>query len=104
MRLKNVKVGISAQCILIFVLTALWWMALFREVFWDIPRVDKIPNILWVGIGYFCPFVLIVFAAILIRSFPKATLSQKWLMGVAELSALSPLVLMGALFLPMIFQ
>jgi hypothetical protein len=79
-------------------------MALFRGVLWDVPHVEEIPNILWVGIGYFCPFILIVFAAMLIRSFPKATLRQKWLMGVAELSALSPLFLMGALFLPMMFQ
>src|ERR1035437_4206188 len=93
---RHMTVGIRDQAAVIFALAAVWWLSLFHDPFFTCP------NLFWIGIAYFCPFVLLIFQAILWISYLRAGRAHGWLWVLFALMAtLSPwylflLVLVGA--------
>jgi hypothetical protein len=95
--LKNMTVGVSSQAAIIFTLTALWWVSMFRDALWGYP------SFFWVAVCYSFPFVMLVFAAILSVSYKRASRPNRWLFRLAMLSALSPWFLFLAGFVSFSF-
>ena len=92
-RFKSINIGVRSQSVFIYVLTILWWLSLFHDVFFTLP------HIFWVGIGYFSPFILALFGVILVVSSRRAGRPHKWWVRVAMLCAISPWVLFFVLFI-----
>jgi hypothetical protein len=64
--LRTVTVSLRRQAVLIFALTALWWVSLFRD-FWSTG------SLFWCAVWVYCPFVMLA-----IRSYTFGILSASW--------------------------
>ncbi len=66
-------------------LAALWWLSLLHDPFF------ACPNLFWIGVAYFCPFVLLIFWAVLWISYLQAGRAHGWQLVIFSLlAALSP--------------
>lgn len=88
MTLRNIPIGVRGQAASIIILAALWWLAFFHD------SVFGFPSAIWLGIGYFFPFVMIIFSAILLISYRGASHAHKWFVWTAVLSAVSPWIVL----------
>jgi len=82
--LKHISIGIRSQATIVLALTVLWWLSLFHGA------IFSFPNLFWVEVGYFCPFVMILFAMILLVSYRRTGRTHKWFVRFALLGAASP--------------
>lgn len=93
---RHIIIGIRSQTVIIVALSVLWWMSLFHDAFFD----GK--NLFWIAIGYFFPFVLLMFLAILLASDRKTGCQHMWLIRLAFLAAMSVWLCLLALFLSLV--
>lgn len=89
---RHITLGIRSQAAIVVALAVLWWMSLFHDPFF------ACPNLFWIGIAYFFPFILPVFLAILLVSHRRAARPHRWLVRLAMLAAISPWLLFLVLF------
>jgi hypothetical protein len=82
--LRQIAVGVRSQAVLVLALTVLWWLSFFHDA------IFSFPNIFWVAVAYFCPFVMILFEVILIISYRQAGRTHKWWVCLATLGTDSP--------------
>ena len=88
MSLLRREVGIPQQALIICAVTALWWLSLSRGALFSFP------HLLWMAVVYFCPVVIIVFQAVLLREYLRQHLHPFWttaglLVGVSPLMFLA---------------
>ena len=87
--LRHIDVGIRSQAVLVFALTALWWCSCFH---W-LSEMES-SRLFWIPIFVFAPFVMLLFAAILLISYRRAGRAHRWLVRSALLAAVSPWLLL----------
>jgi len=83
--MRQISIGIRFQAVFILAMAVLWWLSL---LFHD--AILGYPNFIWLGIGYFFPFVMVAFAVVLLISYKRTRYLYKWWVRLAILGAASP--------------
>jgi len=89
--LRTTTVSPRSQAVILFTLTAFWWLSLFRD-FWSTG------SLFWCAVWVYCPFIMLVFAVILLVSYRRAGRPHRWIFRLAMLAAMSPLLFLLAVF------
>ena len=86
--MRAISIGIRCLSVIILIITFLWWQSLSYDVFFSCP------NIFWIGIGYFGPFIMAVFGTIIVVAYRHSNKQYKWWFRIAILGAFSPWMLL----------
>jgi len=82
--LRQITVNVRSQSVLIIALTVVWYLSLFG---WGREMDSK--RWYWTAAFFLLPFVISLFAAILLVSYWRAGRAHGWWVGAAVLAAVS---------------
>jgi protein-S-isoprenylcysteine O-methyltransferase Ste14 len=84
--LRNFRIGVRSQAVLIFVLTVLWYVSVWSRL------SEK--GVVWAATFGLAPVAMLFLAVFLLISYLRGNRAYRWLVGIALLAAASPWLLL----------
>ncbi len=87
--LRHITIGIRSQAYCILGLTAFWWYSALCQ-----DSLFGFRSVFWMSVALLAPFSSAVLLVILWRSYRQAGRTQRWLVRLTSLAAVSPWVIL----------